>query len=126
MGDVQSKTVQRAEELCLRLLDRSRTVARALAARDADILATALPEQEALLQELVPILSTGGFQPSDHLREITEELRALNSVTAEILRDELEAARFLLRAYTGPDQGVYTAAGQVEDGGRAVVINAVG
>ncbi|MGQ9524040.1 MAG: hypothetical protein ACUVTZ_04280 [Armatimonadota bacterium] len=115
----------RAEDALVRLVKLGREMRKALASRDTEAVLALAEDQERVLEEAHEALNCSGAGIS-RLAELVRELHAVNQLNAEILRDELETARFLMAAYSGGGAPVYTADGQVGGGAGPLVVNSVG
>lgn len=125
-ADNVSAEERKAEEVLVRLVSLSRQMREALASRDTDAVAALAEKQEQALSEAQTALEHSGRGRFSRLAELVEELRRVNQVNAELLRDELETARFLMSVYSGGRAGVYTPDGQIGGSAGPLVVNTVG
>lgn len=125
-SDLALEEESHAEEVLVRLVRLSRQMREALASRDTDAVSVLADEQEQALGEAQVVLKRLGPGRFSRLAELVEELRRVNQVNAELLRDELETARFLMSAYSGATAGTYTPDGQVGGSAGPLVVNTVG
>jgi len=115
-----------AEEALVRLVRLSRQMREALASRDTEAVSALAEEQVQVLSEAQAALRGSGLAGSSRLAELAEELQRVNQLNAELLRDELETARFLMTAYSGGGAGIYRPDGQVGSSAGPLVVNTVG